>query len=119
MAAPTQKTQAQQQYVEIIPDIERIAGLAFDRLNPADREEAVAENRAMVWKNHLHCDTVGKNPGASSMGSYATKNVKSRRRFAGPSSVDAFCPQTQLQGRASVTYTGSAPAELGDGLLPP
>ena len=79
---------AQQTFLEMMPDIEKIAGCAFRELDPDAREEALAETVAQCWQNHLHCCQEGKDPGASSMTYYAVRSVRSGRRFAGSSSTD-------------------------------
>jgi len=43
---------AQQTFLAIMPDIEKIATCAFRELNPDAREEALAETLAQCWQNH-------------------------------------------------------------------
>ena len=82
--------QAQQTFLEMMPDIEKIAGCAFRELNPDARDEALAETVAQCWQNHLHCSQEGKDPGASSMAYYAVRSVRSGRRFAGSNSAEVM-----------------------------
>ena len=93
---------AQQQFVEMMTDIERIAGHVFKRLSPADREEAVAEAVAQCWQNHLHCVAAKKKVKPSSMAYYAVQGVKSGQSLSGTSSTDVLARRTQMLGRASV-----------------
>jgi len=105
----TQIEQAQDEFVGMMVDIENIAACAFSELNPEARQEAVAESVAMCWQNHLHCQQVGKDPGASSMAYYAVQGVRSGRRMAGSSSTDVLSPQTQIMGRAKVQSLDAMP----------
>ncbi|MFP4027423.1 MAG: hypothetical protein ACLFWL_06500 [Candidatus Brocadiia bacterium] len=114
-AATINVEHAQRQFVEILPDLENIAHAAFWNLNPADREEAVAETTAMAWQNFFHCCHEDKSPGASSIAYYAVKNVRSGRRFAGSSSTDVMSRKTQQMGRCRVTHTGASADENTDG----
>ena len=111
--------QAQKQFREIMPHIERIAGYAFRHRNPDARKEAVAEAVAQAWQNHLHCTLSGKNPGAPSIAYYAVKNVRSGRKLAGTSSTDVHSEKTQMMGRASVCHTGKHDKPIGDGPTTP
>ena len=83
---PIQATQ--EQFVRMMPDIERIAGSVFKHVNPVDREEAIAETLALCWQNYVHCALVGKDVKASSMAFYAIKAVRSGRRLHGPNEPD-------------------------------
>ena len=100
---------AQEQFVEVKPDIERMAGHAFKSFDPDAREEAVAVTIAFCWRNYLHCVAEGKHVGASSLAYYALLAVKNGRSFAGQSSEDVMSPRTQMLGRANVVSL-SAPA---------
>jgi len=93
---------AQDSFVEMLPDIACIAGRAFSDLNLDAREEAVAEATAMAWKNHVHCVAEEKSIGAPSLAHYAIQGVRSGRRFAGSSSTDVLSPRAQIMGRARV-----------------
>ena len=88
LGVPAQTTQ--DKFVQMMPDIERIAGSVFRHINPVDREEAVAETVAMCWKNYLHCVLVGKDVKASSMAFYAVQTVKSGHSMCGGSGTDAL-----------------------------
>jgi len=101
--------QAQHEFVGMMPDIASIAACAFSDLDPESRDEAVAESVAMCWKNHLHCQQVGKDPGSSSMAYYAVHGVRSGRLMAGSSSTDVLSPQTQIMGRAKVQSLDAIP----------
>ena len=108
---------AQETFLDIMPDIEKIAACAFRQLDPDAREEAVAEAVAQCWQNHLHCHAEGKAPGASSMAYYAVQSVRSGHLFAGSSSTDVLSPRTQVMGRARVRSLDAASGETfpGDG----
>ena len=106
---------AQAQFVEMLPDIVRRAGLTFRDLDVEAREEAVSEVVAHCWKNHLHCALDGKAVPASSLAHYAMLGVKSGRCFAGQSSLDVLSPRTTLLGRVSVESIDAAPANQGLG----
>ncbi len=71
--------QVQQTFLEIMPDIAKIAGHAFRHLGRVDREEAVAEALALCWQNHLHCVAEKKQVKPSSMAYYAVQSVRSGR----------------------------------------
>ena len=101
--------QAQRQFVEMLPDIECIAGRAFSDLNLDAREEAVAEATALAWQNHMHCVAKEKGIRAPSLAHYAIQGVRSGRRFAGSSSTDVLSPRTQIIGRARVQSLNEAP----------
>ena len=47
--------QAQDQFTQMLPEIQSRASRTFRHLNPEAKEEAVAETVAMCWMNHLHC----------------------------------------------------------------
>ena len=109
---------AQDQFVEMLPDIERRAGLTFRSLDVEAREEAVSEVVAHCWKNYLHCALDGKAVPASSLAHYAMLGVKSGRCFAGQSSRDVLSLRTRLLGRVVVEGLDAAPAHqafAGDG----
>lgn len=111
--------QAQRQFAEIMPHVQRIAKYAFRYMDSDAREDAVAEAVAQAWQNHLHCTLSGKSPGAPSIAYYAVKNVKAGRRLAGTSSTDVHSAKCQMMGRATVAHTGSHAAEFGDGPTAP
>jgi hypothetical protein len=120
MQNPAEDVQkAQQQFLEILPHVERIAKYAFRHMDPESREDAVAEALALAWQNHLHCSLAGKSPGAPSIAYYAVKNVRSGRRLAGTSSTDVHSDKTQMMGRAAVCHTGSEVRDIGDGPTTP
>ena len=106
---------AQDQFVEMLPDVERRARLTFRELDPDAKEEAVSEVVAHCWKNHLHCALDGKAVPASSLAHYAMLGVKSGRCFAGQSSLDVLSPRTRLLGRVTVGSLDAAPANQGLG----
>jgi len=110
----TQIEEAQDEFAEMMPDIENIAACAFSDRDPEAREEAVAETVAQCWQNHLHCQQVGKDPGAASIAYYGVENVKSGRQFAGSSCTDVLSARTQILGRARVQSLSDMPA-LHDG----
>ena len=58
--------QAQQQFTQMLPEIQSRASATFRHLDPEAREEVVAETVALSWKNHLQCSLRGKAVGASS-----------------------------------------------------
>jgi hypothetical protein len=111
--------QAQRQFAEIMPHVQRIAKYAFRYMDADAREDAVAEAVALAWQNHLHCSLAGKSPGAPSIAHYAVKNVRCGRRFAGTSSTDVHSEKTQMMGRATVSHTGNPPDSIGDGPTTP
>ena len=94
--------QAQQKFIEMLPDVQRIAGHVFAALDSESREEAVAETVAMCWQNHLHCAGQGKEIGAPSLTHYATLGMRSGRTLCGQSSTDVLSPRTQILGRARI-----------------
>ena len=106
---------AQDQFVEMLPEVERRAGLTFRDLDVEAREEAVAEVVAHCWKNHLHCALDGRAVPASSLAYYGMLGVKSGRDFAGQSSRDVLSPRTRLLGRVVVESIDAAPANQGLG----
>jgi len=106
----SQIEQAQDEFVEMMPDIASIAACAFSDRDPESRDEAVAESVAMCWKNHLHCVAAEKDPGAGSMAYYAVQGVRSGRLMAGSSATDVLSPQTQIMGRAKVQSLDATPA---------
>ena len=106
---------AQDQFVEMLPDVERRARLTFRDLDVEAREEAVAEVVAHCWKNYLHCALDGRAVPASSLAHYAMLGVKSGRCFAGQSSLDVLSPRTRLLGRVTVGSLDAAPANQGLG----
>ena len=75
--------QAQQKFVEMLPEVQRIAGHVFAALDSESREEAVAETVAMCWQNHGHCVGQGKDIAAPSLAYYATLGVRSGRTLCG------------------------------------
>ena len=111
--------QAQQQFREIMPHVERIAGHAFRHMDPESREDAVAEAVAQAWQNHLQCTLNGKSPGAPSIAYYAVQNVRSGRKLAGTSCTDVTSEKTQMMGRSAVSHTGNKAESIGDGPTTP
>ena len=104
-----EREKAQKQFVEMVPEIQKIAGHTFKSLDPEARDEAVAETVALCWKNHLHCVAGHKPVGSSSLAYYATLSVKSGRSLCGQSSRDVLARRTQLLGRASIQSLNAAP----------
>ncbi len=92
----------QDQFVQMLPEIQSRASATFRHLDPDAREEAVAETLAMCWKSHLHCASNGKAIGASSLAHYAMLGVKSGRSLCGQNSTDVLAPRTQVLGRVVV-----------------
>ena len=110
---------AQDEFVEMLPELERRAGLTFRELDAEAKEEAVAEVVAHSWKNYLHCALDGKAVPASSLAHYGMLGVKSGRDFAGQSSLDVLSPRTKLLGRVSVESIDAVPGNSalgGDGI---
>ena len=101
-------TVAQDQFTQMMPDIKRIVGRAFDRLDREGRDEAVAETVALCWKNHLHCMAGHKAISAPSLAHYAILGVKSGRSLCGQSSTDVLAKRTRLLGRARVRSLSAA-----------
>jgi len=108
---PVEVRDAQQQFVEMLTDIQKIASRAFDHLDPEAREEAVANAVALSWANHLHCVAEDKRVGAPSLAHYAIQGVKSGRSLCGQSSVDVLAARTRILGRATVQSLSEAPVQ--------
>ena len=94
--------EARDEFVRMMPDIERIAGHVFSDRNPSDREEAVAETVAFCWKNYLQCVAKEKPVCASSLAHYGMLGVRSGRSLCGQSSTDVLALRTQMLGRSGV-----------------
>ena len=109
-SAAVDVTVAQDQFTQMMPEIERIAGRAFGKLDREGREEAVTETLALCWKNHLHCTAVQKAISAPSLAHYAILGVKSGRSLCGQSSTDVLAKRTRLLGRAHVQSLSAARA---------
>ena len=92
----------QEQFVDMMPEIQSRASLTFRHLNPEAKEEAVAETVALCWMNHVHCVSMGKSIGPSSLAHYAMLGIRSGRSLNGQSSVDVMAPRTQILGRVVV-----------------
>jgi len=107
-AATAQIEKAKKQFVQMIPDIQKIAGRTFDQLDPEGREEAVSETLALCWKNHLHCAAAHRAVSASSLAHYAILGVKSGRSLCGQSTTDVLAKGTCLLGRARVQSLSAA-----------
>ena len=110
-------TQAQDSFVQMLPEIQSRAGATFRHLDPEAREEAVAETLALCWQNHLQCTLRGKHVGPSSLAHYAMLSVQSGRSINGRNSTDVLAPRTHLLGRVSVESLDSPPSgtEQNDG----
>ena len=106
---------AQDQFVEMLPEVERRARLTFRELDVEGREEAVSEVVAHCWRNYMHCASDKRAVPASSLAHYAMLGVKSGRSFAGQSSLDVLSPRTKLLGRVSVESLDGARANQGVG----
>ncbi len=102
---------AQQQFTQMLPEIQSRASLTFRHLDPDAKEEAVAETVALSWKNHLQCSLRGKAVGASSLAHYAMLGVKSGRSLNGQNSTDVLAPRTQILGRVAVESLDVMPAD--------
>ena len=100
---------AQDEFVEMLPDVERRARLTFRDLDVEAREEAVSEVVAHCWKNHVHCVSDNRVVSAASLAHYGMLGVKSGRCFAGQSSLDVLSPRTRLLGRVTVGSLDAAP----------
>ncbi len=101
--------QAQDQFTQMLPEIQSRASLTFRHLGPDAKEEAVAETVALSWKNHLQCSLRGKAVGASSLAHYAMLGVKSGRSLNGQNSKDVLAPRTQILGRVAVESLDAVP----------
>ena len=97
-----QISQAQREFLEMMPGIQGRAAATFRHLDPAVREEAVADTVALSWKNFLHCLAEHKPVAAASLSHYALLAVKSGRTLCGQSSTDVLARRTLLLGRAHV-----------------
>ena len=100
----------QDQFVQMMPDIQSRARTTFRHLGPEAREEAVAQTLALSWKNHLQCASRGKAVGAPSLAHYAMLGVQSGRSLCGQSSTDVLAPRTQKLGRVAVESLDALPA---------
>jgi hypothetical protein len=109
MSADVALSEVQDQFVNMMPEIQSRAGATFRHLDPEAREEAVAETVAAAWKNHVHCAFSGKAVGASSLAHYAVLGVKSGRSLCGQSATDVQAPRTQLLRRATVESFDALP----------
>ena len=109
--------QAQKTFLEMMPDIEKIAACAFRELDPDAREEALAETFAQCWQNHLHCCQEEKDPGPSSMAYYA---VLAAKGFIPTESLATFGDYDSLLGqhpdRVLIPGVEISSGSLGHGL---
>jgi DNA-directed RNA polymerase specialized sigma24 family protein len=73
----------QQQFEELLPQLKEVAGYAFRRRNPQDKEEAIADVCAAAWSAWHGLIKRGKNPlevGPSGILANAIRYVRNGRR---------------------------------------
>ena len=73
----------QKQFEELLPQLKEVAGFAFRRRNPQDREEAIADVCAAAWSAWHGLIKRGKNPlevGPSGILANAIRYVRNGRR---------------------------------------
>ncbi len=100
----------QEQFAEMIPEIQSRANLTFRHLDLEARQEAAAETIALCWRNYARCVSRGKQVAASSLAFYAALGVKAGRSLCGYSSTDVLAPRTQRLGRVTVVSLNAVPA---------
>ena len=106
-------SEVQQSFVAMLPSIDGRTRSWFAGLDPEAREEAVAEVRAMSWKNYLHAWQAGKSVTPSSLAYYGALAFRCGRRMAGQNSTDVLSPRTQVLGRVAVESLDALPADDG------
>jgi DNA-binding CsgD family transcriptional regulator len=114
MSADVALSGIQDQFVNMVPEIQSRAGATFRHLDPEAREEAVAETVAAAWKNHVHCVGQGKAIGAAGLAHYAVLGVKSGRSLCGQSATDVQALRTQLLRRVTVESFDALPLRQAD-----
>jgi len=101
--------EAQDQFVEMLPEIERRARLTLRHHDPEAREEFTAEVVGLCWLNYLHCVAEGKAVAPASLAHYGLLNVRSGRGVCGEDSRDVMARKAQILGRATVESLDAIP----------
>ncbi len=103
------RKEVQDQFVEMLPEIERRARLTLRHHDPEAREEFTAEVVGLCWLNYLHCVAEGKTVSSSSLAHYGLLGVRSGRGVCGEDSRDVMARKAQILGRATVESLDAIP----------
>ncbi len=106
------RKEVQDQFVEMLPEIERRARLTLRHHDPEAREEFTAEVVGLCWLNYLHCVAEGKTVSSSSLAHYGLLGVRTGRGVCGEDSGDVMARKAQILGRATVETLDAAPAPV-------
>lgn len=122
MIAPD--TAAQAAFLAILPRVERHARVAFQHLNPSDREEAAAEAVAHAWVAFLRLWARGKDPSRfpTALARFSALATRNGRRVGGRmASRDVMSAARRKVGVAVEPYrdAGSDGGLVTAELLPP
>jgi DNA-directed RNA polymerase specialized sigma24 family protein len=90
----------QQQFLNLLPDIERYAGHVFRRCRPSDRDDLVSETVARVWLFFLRLSASGKDPKRvfRPLLRFSVLAVKDGRRVGGRRNSKELCHRARRDG---------------------
>jgi hypothetical protein len=90
----------QQEFVRLLPDIERYAKHVFRRCRPADRDELVSETVARVWLFFVRLSARGRDPRRvfRPLLRFCVLGVKDGRRVGGHRNCQELCHRVRRDG---------------------
>jgi hypothetical protein len=90
----------QQEFLVLLPDIQRYAGHVFRRCRPADRDELVCETVARVWLFFVRLSAKGKDPKRvfRPLLRFSVLAVKDGRRVGGRRNTRELCHRARRDG---------------------
>jgi DNA-directed RNA polymerase specialized sigma24 family protein len=97
----TENERLKQEFLELLPDIERYARHVFRRCRDSDREELIAETTARVWLWFVRLSARGKEPSAvfRPLLRFAVLAVKDGRRVGARKNGRELCHRAKCDGR--------------------
>jgi hypothetical protein len=117
MSAAISQSPAHTWFMQNLPEIQSRSRACLSRLPGHQREEALAEVTAAIFKASVSAERNGVLARITPFHAvvYAVKHYRQGRRLAGYSSTDVMSDATQIKGRCKVvSLESAAPRESGD-----